>query len=50
MAAEKNTSSTKYPNKYDSGKFFSDEEILTHDHMNFIAKNINAIIDALTWK
>ena len=38
------------PEKYTIDTPFQDEEILTHTDMNFIAKNINAIIDTLTWK
>lgn len=35
--------------KYKNDTPFLDEAILTAENMNFIAKNINAIITALTW-
>lgn len=34
--------------KYDEA--FQNDEILTAEHLNFAASNINAIIDALTWE
>ena len=49
MAAKKDTSGKTYPSSYGSNNLFSDEETLTHDHMNFIAKNLDAIIKCLSW-
>jgi hypothetical protein len=50
MAADKHMENILYPCPYNNNGLFSDDEILEADHMNFIAQNLNAIIDILTWK
>ena len=49
MAASQHTQGLIYPSNYKEENMFQDEEILTAEHMNYIANNINAILRLLAW-
>lgn len=49
--AGKQDISVNYPSQYGADNLFEEDEILTHEHMNFIAKNLDAILGKLlVWR